>query len=226
MALKETHEVEVKILLIHKDKAKSLLADLRKSDPGIKLLSRKNQLNHYFKIGDFDKLKKALKMHLKENKRKELDSILERKGNFSIRTRDQDGSVFFIIKLGAKDSDHDIDRLEFEARISDLTIDELDQMLLDANFVYLSKWSVSRKKYRYKGMTVELCFSPGYGYFAEFEKVVQGKERASEVKEEILKEIKRLGLKEVSSQRISRMFEYYNKNWRKYYKTDKVFIIT
>lgn len=225
MSQKQTHEVEVKVLLIHKDKAKELLDELKKRDSKIKLISKKNQLNHYFRVGDFGKLRKALSPYLNKSQKEELNSLLGKEGNYSIRTRDQDGTVIFVVKLGSKDSDHDIDRLEFEAIIKNTTIDNLDKMLLGADFKYLSKWSVSREEYKYKGMTVEICFSPGYGHFAEFEKVVRGRKEASKVKEEILNEIRELGLREISPKRISRMFEYYNKHWRKYYQTENVFII-
>jgi adenylate cyclase class IV len=97
--------------------------------------------------------------------------------------------------------------------------------VLDAGFTYQAKWSRSREEYAYKGVTVCLDKNAGYGYLAEFEKVVDGEERVEETRREIEALMTELSVFELPQDRLARMFDFYNKNWPEYYGTDKVFTI-
>lgn len=75
------------------------------------------------------------------------------------------------------------------------------------------------------GINVSIDKNAGYGYLAEFEKVIEDETKASEVKEEIRKIMAELGALELAQDRLARMFDYYNQNWQDYYGTDKIFNI-
>ena len=115
--------------------------------------------------------------------------------------------------------------MEYEITFPNLTLDQLDQILLDSDFQYQAKWSRKREEYKYKDMTVCIDKNAGYGYLAEFEKVVTEPSMFEQVKQELRDEMSRLGVEELSQDRLERMFEYYNNNWREYYGTEKTFTI-
>jgi adenylate cyclase class IV len=114
--------------------------------------------------------------------------------------------------------------MEFEAELP-LTIDELDEKILKSDWQIEAKWQADRKIYEADGITIDIFFSPGYGYLAEFEKVVtdaSDREAAHASVEDIMK---KLDAKELPNDRLERMFAYYNQHWPEYYGTDKIFVI-
>src|SRR6185503_16182832 len=115
-------------------------------------------------------------------------------------------------------------RMEFEAKV-DLSLDHLDKILLKSEFQYLSKWSRERQEFKYKGLNVTIDKNAGYGYLAEFEKVVEDPSQATETKSLIRDKMKDLGVEELKQDRLGRMFEFYNAHWDEYYGTEKVFNI-
>jgi len=137
------------------------------------------------------------------------------------------GNVFVVVKasLGKGTSVHAIDRIEFDEPI-DMSLDKLDQLLLDSGFEYLSKWSREREEYKLNDeVTICLDCSAGYGYAAEFESVVDEGETFNDVKSMLFEVMKEFEVEEASQDRLERMFEYYNQNWSEYYGTDKVFVL-
>ena len=106
-----------------------------------------------------------------------------------------------------------------------MTIDQLDQILLEAGFTYQSKWSRERVEYIYKDFHVCLDKNAGYGYLTEVELVIQDKAEIDTAKEKIRKELDLLGLQELDQNRLERMFAFYNQHWPEYYGTEKTFII-
>ena len=106
-----------------------------------------------------------------------------------------------------------------------ITLDELDKLLLDAGLEYQAKWSRKREEYKLGDTNICIDKNAGYGYLAEFEKVVADRSLADEVKEGLLKIMKDFGVIELPQARLERMFAYYNKNWPDYYGTEKIFNI-
>jgi adenylate cyclase class IV len=98
---------------------------------------------------------------------------------------------------------------------------------LESGFKYQAKWSREREEYDYKGMNVCLDKNAGYGYLAEFEKVLQGGDDSAlaSARAEIESVMRELGVAELPQDRLERMFAHYNQNWPDYYGTDKVFVI-
>ncbi len=152
--------------------------------------------------------------------------ILSARGEVSIRTRDADGRVLFILKasIGSDTSSNGVSRIEFEEPVP-LTLAQLDQKLLDAGLAYQAKWSREREEYVEGKTHVTIDKNAGYGYLAEFERIVEDGKDAGKAKEELQSFMEQVGCEELLQDRLERMFAYYNKHWQEYYGTDKVFIV-
>lgn len=224
--MSHNYEIEIKSLLGEKDKADKLKAQVE--ERGGKLLSCHKQLNHYFNLEDPEKLEKDFENLIPKDKKESFKKILEDGSDFSVRTREADGKVIFVIKASVDEgtSHNTVSRMEFEAEM-DMTLDELDQKLLDAGLTYQAKWSREREEYQLPEDNANICLdrNAGYGYLAEFERVVDSEEYIQEAKESLLKLMEEFSAIELDQDRLERMFEFYNNNWQEYYGTDKVFVI-
>src|SRR5690606_1073237 len=98
----------------------------------------------------------------------------------------KDDQVLLVVKASVDEgtSANTIKRMEFEEPVA-ISLEELDHLLLDAGFTYQAKWSREREEYAYKGASVCLDKNAGYGYLAEFEKIVPEEDMADEVRAEI-----------------------------------------
>ncbi len=219
-------EIEIKSLLGSKEKADELKEKLKKLDPNIKLSSQNKQLNHYFIDGDTDVLYKNVVKHLPKDTRADLKKILTEGENHSIRTRQLNDAIILVVKASIDDStsSNGISRMEFESEVS-MSLDDLDKILLDSGFSYQAKWSREREEYESEGMNVCIDKNAGYGYLAEFEKVVENVDALEEIKESLRDVMEKLGVEELPQDRLERMFAHYNENWPDYYGTEKIFII-
>ena len=121
--------------------------------------------------------------------------------------------------------DGDIEALYEFAEPVALTLDELDELILGAGFAYEAKWSREREEYTYKGANVCIDKNAGYGYLAEFEKVVPHDEAIAAIRSELDLLMKELGVEELLQDRLERMFAHYNEHWPEYYGTDRTFVI-
>ncbi len=221
----QSYEVEIKSLLGSKENADALKKRLFELDPHTTLVSTNKQLNHYFVGGDLKKVFENVGPLLKPEERTRLESLLQNIKDFSLRTRNKDGEVIFVLKISMNDetSANGVKRLEFEATIPDLSLEELDKKILDAGFSYEAKWSREREEYKYKDTTVTIDKNAGYGYLSEFELMESDENKIHEAKDRLLALMKELGVEELDQARLARMFDYYNTHWAEYYGTDKVF---
>jgi adenylate cyclase class IV len=219
-------EIEIKSLLGEKEHAEALKARMCELDPSCTEVSRNTQLNHYFKGGDIQALYEATKQLMSEETREKFLLIAEKGSNFSIRSRKRNDEVLLVVKASVDEgtSANTISRLEFEEPIA-LTLDELDKLILNAGFEYEAKWSREREEYTYKGANVCIDRNAGYGYLAEFEKVVPHDEAIDAIRSELDMLMAELGVEELPQDRLERMFAHYNEHWPEYYGTDKTFII-
>lgn len=223
-----TFEIEIKSLLGEKKNAEALKQRMCELDPNCQLSSNNKQLNHYFDGGDMEELLKSVSLHLADDQLKKLSHIVNVGSSFSVRTRQKDEQVLLVVKASLDEgtSANTVSRLEFEEEVP-LSLEELDQLLLDVGFKYQAKWSREREEYNYKGVNVCLDKNAGYGYLAEFEKVLEGKDDSVVLatRAEIESIMRELGVSELPQDRLERMFAHYNQNWPEYYGTDRVFII-
>lgn len=226
MAL-EQYEIEIKSLLGDKESAEALVTKMRVIDPATKCIGESSQLNHYFIAGDGMKILGAVATHLTEEKRMALRKILLEGKSISLRTRQAKGKVLLVVKASIDDttSSNGTARLEFEEAFPDLTLAELDQLLLNAGSTYQAKWSRDRKEYVFQDIVVCVDRNAGYGYLAEFEKIVADGDEAEAVKQNLRSLMKTLGAEELPQERLERMFAYYNEHWSEYYGTEKIFTI-
>lgn len=225
---KENFEIEIKCLLGSKSSADELLKKMRRQDQGLTKIGVQKQLNHYFEKGSLNDLYKNLKTLIQDKAdRDKLQSIATSAKSFSLRTRETNGKLLLILKISIDDtsSDNGTARMELEVPIEGLALDELDGLITKSGFDYQAKWSREKTDYDYLGSNVTISFSPGYGYVAEFERIVNDPNLATQTKNELREQMKELGAEELSQDRLGRMFDYYNTNWREYYGTDKVFEI-
>lgn len=218
------YEIEIKSLLGKKEKADALKKKIKEKNGHF--VSKNSQLNHYFIFSDLSRFKKALSPFIKESQKIAFGNILDQGSNFSIRTRDTDGKVLLVIKasIGSDTSANGVSRMEFEAQV-DLTLEQLDKILIDAGLEYQAKWSREREEYKLDDTHICIDKNAGYGYLAEFEKVINDASLADMVKIELADLMKSFGVEELPQDRLERMFAHYNVNWRDYYGTDKVFNI-
>lgn len=220
------YEIEIKTLLGAGEAADGLRAKMIAVDPATRLTGKSKQLNHYFVGGDMRALYDALGPLLSYDERQKMKRIIKEGKNFSVRTRRTDTATLFVVKASIDDttSENGISRVQFETP-TELSLGELDGLLLSAGFSYQAKWSREREEYACRGITVCLDKNAGYGYMAEFEKMIDDAADADAARQELRDMMRRLEVEELAQDRLERMFAHYNDHWQEYYGTDKVFII-
>jgi len=222
----QSYEVEIKSLLGDAARAQEVRIELNQLDPTTVLKSQNRQLNHYFKDGTLAKLAGELSPHLSGEAAARLNDLVARAKEFSMRTRDKDGTVFIVVKVSVDDttSENGIARMEFEETMP-LPIEQLDELVLSAGFSYQAKWSREREEYVCRGINVTLDKNAGYGWLAEFELVVDSADKVAKAEHDIRNLMQILFVPELKQDRLARMFAFYNKHWQEYYGTDRVFSI-
>ncbi|MEK7602579.1 MAG: CYTH domain-containing protein [Patescibacteria group bacterium] len=221
-----TYEIEIKTLLGEESVASKFREDLRALDPTLTMHSSYAQLNHYFEGGDLNTLCDGLAPLLSQETLEKLKLVAEKGIKVSVRTREMNGVAKFVLKasVGDDSSENGVARLEIEEDVP-VSLPELDSAILSAGYTYQAKWSRVREEYRLADAVVCLDKNAGYGYLAEFEKVVDDAEKAEETKQELYTLMEKLGVSELSQDRLERMFAHYNEHWPDYYGTEKVFVI-
>lgn len=220
------YEIEIKSLLGSQQKADELLALATQRDPSTKLIDQQEQLNHYFKDGSLGDLIQHLANQLTEAQKQMLYDIQERAKHINVRSRQKNGEVLLIAKGSLDDisASHSHQRMEYEEPIN-LTLDELDKEIEASGWKPEAKWQASRRLYATMGLTMELIFTPGYGYVAEFEKIVHDESDRQSAHQHLINIMESLGAPELPNDRLERMFAYYNKHWQEYYGTDRIFTV-
>lgn len=220
-------EVEIKSLLGDEQVAKRLKQKVLELDSNCRLVDTNSQLNHYFIGGDVSLLQKIFLGLILPEERDRFLRILSEGKNLSIRTRKADKNVLFVIKASIDDatSSNGTARIEFESKMA-MSIDELDALVLSSGCAYQAKWSRDREEYEMSDGT-HICIdrNAGYGYLAEFERVVSEEMSADDVKKELRALMEKLEVAELPQDRLERMFAHYNEHWQEYYGTDRTFVI-
>ncbi len=173
------------------------------------------------------KLEKTIWDSVPEDKKASFHHIVKDGKKLSVRTRYVDGKTILVIKASIDDttSSNGTARIEWEMDFPGTHIDKVDQMLLDTGFEYQAKWSRAREEYSYGDTVVCIDKNAGYGYLAEFERVVEDANEIDTIKKDLRSLIESLEFSELPQDRLERMFAHYNANWRDYYGTDKIFTI-
>lgn len=220
----KTYEIEIKSLLGSQENADSFRNTIL--EKGAEKETENKQLNHYFINGDFQKLIELLSDQFNDDQYVRLVTIVNEGEKHSVRTREVDGVVKFVIKASVDDtsSENGIARMEFEEDVK-VSLNDLDQLLLDAGFECQAKWSREREEYRLDDVAITLDKNAGYGWLTEFELVVDDSNQLSEAESNIRNLMASVGVEELNQDRLARMFDHYNSNWADYYGTDNIFTI-
>lgn len=230
----QSYEVEIKALLGGPERADEVRAAMKNADASCTLQSKNKQLNHYFEPstesgqagGTLETLSKTMEPHLSGELFAKLNDLALKAKSFSVRTRDKDGTVLLVVKASVDDttSENGISRMEFEEKVP-MTLDELDGLIQKSGFKYQAKWSREREEYVCKGVNVTLDKNAGYGWLAEFERMVDDEADIESARADIRALMGVLGVAELPQDRLERMFAYYNANWPEYYGTDRIFVV-
>jgi adenylate cyclase class IV len=230
----QTYEVEIKALLGTPERADELRDALKRIDPDSAMTSQSTQLNHYFEPstelgsggGTLQALAENVAEHLDVIERAKLEDMAALAKSFSVRTRQKDDDVILVVKasVGDDSSANGVSRMEFEVKMP-LSLHKLDALVLASGFEYQAKWSREREEYLVSGINVCLDKNAGYGYLAEFERVVDDKGQVADAEQDVRAFMEAVGAEELQQDRLERMFAHYNANWPEYYGTDKIFIV-
>ena len=229
--MSQSYEVEVKSLLGDSEKAEALRQKMLQLDPSATLLALGRQLNHYFEGGSLSSLLEKARPHLSKAAAARLAELAGKATAFSVRTRlidhgKGDEKVLLIAKatVGADSSENGVARIEFEETVP-LSLEELDDLVMAAGFRYQAKWSRQREEYLCRGINVTLDKNAGYGWLAEFERVVGDPTEVVQAERDVRTLMERLGVIELPQERLERMFAHYNAHWQDYYGTEKIFVV-
>lgn len=184
------------------------------------------QINHYFQGVDLNKLDAEF---VKKNKIK----IVE---NPNIRTREINKKErYIVIKSGGA---NDSARYEQSIRVkSEIGINAVDAILMQAGGAYHSKWSRTRATYiltQYASKTVgeqtrdweifvTIDFNSGYGYLSELELCCDNKEEVKLAVTILDTLCERLGVTPINPKKLDNMYRYYVAHWGQFYTTKRVF---
>lgn len=221
------YEIEIKSLLGTKDNAQRLIDKMKSVDADTMLVNHNKQLNHYFVGGDVENLYNDLKNLFGGEVQKKLKQMIKEGSDFSIRSREVGGVVKLVLKasIGDDTSANGVSRIEFEEEVRGMSFNELDQRVLDSGFSYQAKWSRERQEYVCKDINVCIDKNAGYGYLAEFERVIDDRSLSGVAQRELRDFMKLVECEELAQDRLERMFAFYNTHWSDYYGTEKVFVI-
>ena len=226
-----SYEIEIKSLLGSKENADLLLSKMKNTGLNLIEMGSHKQLNHYFEGGSLQSLYENTKDVLTEDSKKSsLEDLSKKAKDFSVRTRLMGVKVILVVKASVDEttSSNGTARLEWECKVN-IKLEELDNLVLKSGFTYQAKWSRERQEFVYnsggRSLNVSIDKNAGYGYLSEFEVVINDETKAEEVKAFIRETMHKLGLEELAQDRLKRMFEYYNTNWREFYGTENIFHI-
>lgn len=222
-----SYEVEIKSLLGGVEAANRLRKRVYEIDSNAGPVATSSQLNHYFEGGNPEMLTEAIAPRLTGEETALMKKIANEATKISVRTRGVDGTARIVLKasLGTDSSANGVVRVELDAVVPGLSLDELDAEVLSAGYQYQAKWSRMREEYRLGDIAICLDKNAGYGYLAEFEKVIGDALEADTARKEIVELMKQLDVEELSQDRLERMFAYYNAHWPDYYGTENIFTI-
>lgn len=223
-----SYEVEIKVLLGEKERKDIFLEKVEQEYPTLTLKRAESQRNHYFEGWSPADLLTQFEKYLSDEKKNSLSRLIHDATSFSVRTRGTDTQTILVVKatMNAETSANGTQRIEWEADLFPMSLDTMDTLVQESWFSYQAKWSRDRESYALDPHThLDVDKNAGYGYIAEFEKVIEDEGGIDSAREEILAIIESLGYEELNQERLARMFNFYNTNWGEYYGTEKVFVI-
>ncbi len=222
------YEIEIKVLLGNEEKKETFMKKVQDTFPWLQYDYSENQKNHYFEWGNLLHLLGTFREYISEEEATSLHTLTKEAKSFSVRSRGTSTQTIIVVKATVNDesSSNGTARIEWEVDLFPMTLEDMDGKVIQAGFSYQAKWSREREGYNLNDTTV-LCLdkNAGYGYLAEFERVIEDPNLVDSTHAELLEIIESLGYAELDQSRLARMFDFYNKNWREYYGTENVFTV-
>jgi predicted adenylyl cyclase CyaB len=108
---------------------------------------------------------------------------------------------------------HDKYREEIEIRCKKEDFEKLYRLFLSLGYEVEIKWFRKRHEFEWKGISVMIDYTKGYGYIIEFEKICSEEEK-EETYQLLKQKMLELGIELTSKEVFEKKFEYYKKNWR------------
>lgn len=220
------YEIEIKVLLGTQESKEKFMKAVEVNFPAFTHSYTETQRNHYFEWGNLLHLLGIFRENISHEEANSLHKLSKEAKSFSVRTRGTKDETILVVKATMNDetSSNGTARIEWEVDLAPMSLEVMDEKVLSSGFSYQAKWSRARDEYKLNHNTA-LCIdkNAGYGYLAEFERVITDESQITETRHELLRMIRSLGYDELDQDRLARMFDFYNKNWREYYGTEKVF---
>lgn len=243
------YEIEIKVLLGDEEKKDVFMKKVQDTFPQLEHEYSESQKNHYFEWGNLLHLLGTFREYISQEEANSLHKLSNEAKSFSVRTRGTKTETIIVVKATVNDesSSNGTARIEWEVDLAPMSLEDMDTKVLQVGFSHQAKWSREREGYIFqapnKGImhsrftdpqisteyntttSVTLCLdkNAGYWYLAEFEMVIEDAQKVESVRKFLLEIIKSLGYEELDQAHLARMFDFYNKNWRDYYGTEKVF---
>lgn len=220
------YEIEIKVLLGTEVSKEKFMKAVEVNFPAFSHSYTESQKNHYFEGGNLLHLLGTFREYISHEEASSLHKLSSEAKSFSVRTRGTKTETILVVKATVNDesSSNGTARIEWEVDLAPMSLEDMDAKVISAGFSYQAKWSRARDEYKLNHNTA-LCIdkNAGYGYLAEFERVITDESQITETRHELLRMIRSLGYDELDQDRLARMFDFYNKNWSEYYGTEKVF---
>lgn len=107
---------------------------------------------------------------------------------------------------------HDESREEIELKMDKADFKKLQSLFNALNYEVSIKWFRQRREYKWRGVSVMLDYTKGYGYILELEILTEGDEESALSKLRGL--FKELNVKLTPKKVFSEKYKYYKKNWK------------
>ena len=219
-------EIEKKYLLKDKTEREALVKNLQALYPKMALKGTKTVISYFYeKAQSKDQILAAGKALLDEEQLAALSELVEKCDEIMVKCRSIDDTKYFAVKGAASGEDavHAANRMEYEV-ILDQDLESINQAIVSAGIVLVSKWSSLRDFYSLdQNLKADIEFVAGYGHKAELELVIPDGDSVETAVATIDQLADKLGLYYASEALMGRMYNYYNQHWQDYFNTDNVF---
>jgi predicted adenylyl cyclase CyaB len=163
-----------------------------------------------------DQYKRLLKFFKKEAKFLGEENQISHyfSGERDLRIQKSDKSAKIWLKKGKMHADS---REEIEVKLEKSEFENAENLFRALGYEVKIKWFRKRFTFLWKGISVMLDDTKGYGRIIEFEKMCKESDKGKTINA-LRAKMKSLEIEETSKEKFEKKFEYYKKNWKKLIK--------
>ncbi len=110
---------------------------------------------------------------------------------------------------------HEDNREEIEVEFNKEDFKELEKLLKSLGYEVEIKWYRKRHKFNWKGLTVCIDQTPGYGKIIEIEKMCEEEEDHEKIQKNLESALEELEIEKTSNKKFEEKYSQYKKNWEK-----------